>query len=1139
MIREICKALGAAFLLALAIAFFAATAGAQGSRKDDVVFNAQGRPMAGAAVRICTSSATGQPCSPLALIYSDPALTQALANPLATDGLGNYTFYAAAGKYMIEISGPGITTKQLPNVILPSDPSTPTFTTVTTTSGISAFSLSLVGNLTVNGSASIAGTLSVGGVALPSASADNTWTAPQRFKGPIPYRDATAYGAVSSSLTFTGTISGGTHTLTVNATGDWQNGQSIAVIGAGPTASITAPTLTALSVSSIARSSNVVTATVSSTATLNLSGQYVRLTGVTDSSYNGVFWISGGTGTTATWNQNGANSSSSGGSITPGVAVFEGIPAGSTTYSYNIIAVDTSGGYSAKSATMTVTNGTSSLSDLNFNWLWWNAVSGADYYAIYRNGTFIGRAYSNGYKDDGIVWLNTPNIPNASPSSAGPQTLVTSVAAGTGTTTLTLSGLASTTATNAFTFHDSAPAINAALTDALADSVIGGMTAGAPEVVLPAGLYWVSRITWPSPSSTTLRQVGAIQLTTHPIIMDNTTAPSLVGQSNSFGTINYNGDGQANIKSDVNSGTYAVEPIVIKGPGGGKTVKNVHLDSLTVRGIVLAASPQAGANGFTIDNVSVSMNNSYYGECLWIDSDAIFGRITNLRCAASTVTTPARPSIHLSSVSLGGSWIDLAFERIFMRNGLFYVDSPTYSFTQSGSVSRIQHWKMNEIQSESTTVKGVFTVDSSCNELAGGTNAIGMLDTIVQRVDFADPVTPLKGFVYTPRVGMPGCTGSGISPIITSMGGLGMAVTGSDTVGMANTNRFVSFDPGDGSAPDANTNELEGGSYFRSGSVQENNPLYLGFTNQNSTTEPILAALLRIPTAAVVDNGAGGTCSAGTYYFRVAVGDGTGGFSKASQEVSITTAGGRILQVQYSVGSSPYNKFGTTYRIYVGTTSGGENTYYTGTFNTFNYTCASGTAGTPQEFTNAYSYKLPSLSGQAGWFGGTDPAFKFGFGKTNPAFMLDVAGTVHADTGFNGPGFTNLRTCSIVVGADNASVALVTGDLGPQGGQCLIPVAATVIEITVKADAGTPNVIVQKEHGATPTALLSTALATASAGGVACSRPTAVACLDGVTTASATLQNTSLSAGDWIGLASGTPGGTAKRMSISLTYSVN
>ena len=164
---------------------------AQGSRKDNVVFNAQGRPMAGATVRVCTSAATGQPCSPLALIYSDAALTQALANPTTTDGLGNYTFYAAPGRYEVEISqGPSIITKQLPNVILPSDPTAPTFTTVTTTSGISAFSLSLSGNLTVNGSAAVTGSLTVGGSPVPSTS--RTISGPPRSVSRDPTRGATS-----------------------------------------------------------------------------------------------------------------------------------------------------------------------------------------------------------------------------------------------------------------------------------------------------------------------------------------------------------------------------------------------------------------------------------------------------------------------------------------------------------------------------------------------------------------------------------------------------------------------------------------------------------------------------------------------------------------------------------------------------------------------------------------------------------------------------------------------------------------------------------------------------------------------------------------------------------------------------------
>ncbi len=112
----------AAFILAAlfcAAGPWAANTRAQGSRKDDVVFNSRGQPLAGATIRVCTASATTTPpCTPLALIYSDVALTQALANPTTSDGMGNYKFYAAPGRYVIEISGPSITTRQVRDVIL-------------------------------------------------------------------------------------------------------------------------------------------------------------------------------------------------------------------------------------------------------------------------------------------------------------------------------------------------------------------------------------------------------------------------------------------------------------------------------------------------------------------------------------------------------------------------------------------------------------------------------------------------------------------------------------------------------------------------------------------------------------------------------------------------------------------------------------------------------------------------------------------------------------------------------------------------------------------------------------------------------------------------------------------------------------
>jgi hypothetical protein len=176
-----------------------------------------------------------------------------------------------------------------------------------------------------------------------------------------------------------------------------------------------------------------------------------------------------------------------------------------------------------------------------------------------------------------------------------------------------------------------------------------------------------------------------------------------------------------------------------------------------------------------------------------------------------------------------------------------------------------------------------------------------------------------------------------------------------------------------------------------------------------------------------------------------------------------------------------------------------------------------------------------------------------GIATNNPGYTLDVNGTVNATT-FRGSGASltsippsalttaaNRRTCMIVIGADNGS-ALADADIAPQGQQCYIPAAATVVEINVRADAGTPNVIVQRRRGASTVAdLTSAALATAASGGAACAMSsTSQTCIDGTTSSgSVTLSNTSLSAGDWIETRTATAGGTAKRMSISIVYTIN
>lgn len=132
----------------------------------------------------------------------------------------------------------------------------------------------------------------------------------------------------------------------------------------------------------------------------------------------------------------------------------------------------------------------------------------------------------------------------------------------------------------------------------------------------------------------------------------------------------------------------------------------------------------------------------------------------------------------------------------------------------------------------------------------------------------------------------------------------------------------------------------------------------------------------------------------------------------------------------------------------------------------------------------------------------------------------------------------NRRNCDLAVG-DESSSAITNAQLGPQSRICYVPAGATIVELDVAADGGTPNVIVGKNHAGTISNIVSSALATAASGGIACSNTGGTTGIDGATTCSATLQNTSLSAGDYLELVSGTAGGTAKLMTIHVIYTVN
>src|ERR1022692_3659590 len=166
-------------------------------------------------------------------------------------------------------------------------------------------------------------------------------------------------------------------------------------------------------------------------------------------------------------------------------------------------------------------------------------------------------------------------------------------------------------------------------------------------------------------------------------------------------------------------------------------------------------------------------------------------------------------------------------------------------------------------------------------------------------------------------------------------------------------------------------------------------------------------------------------------------------------------------------------------------------------------------------------------------------------GLTGSALSGDVTNSGNAVTiAANAVGASNIavvntsRPLCLPLGSKSASAALADSDLADSD-QYLVSTASTLVEITVRADGGTPNIILGRDRAGAVVNLTSAALATAASGAVACANVGGTTGLNGATTCSATLQNASLSAGDWILPVNGTAGGVAKQMSACLTWTVN
>lgn len=160
--------------------------------------------------------------------------------------------------------------------------------------------------------------------------------------------------------------------------------------------------------------------------------------------------------------------------------------AGSTTYSYQVVAFDYNLGTPGPTSSFTTTTGNATLAYPNYNNLTWTCSTwtppantpGMIMYVIYKSGSYLGMTVLCSYRDIGqTAYATRPFWVPLSVPGALNDDLETTISSGAGTTSLTLAASASNTISGVYVQHDDTPAYKAAETAALGN---GGGTVYFP-----------------------------------------------------------------------------------------------------------------------------------------------------------------------------------------------------------------------------------------------------------------------------------------------------------------------------------------------------------------------------------------------------------------------------------------------------------------------------------------------------------------------------------------------------------------------------------------------------------------------------------------------------------------------------------
>lgn len=581
-------------VLILALLFLPSMAYGQGSRFDGVAQRTvQGflAPIPGATITVCTSVATGIPCSPTTTIYLDQGLTQPAPNPFQADSNGNFGFWIGpGGSYKYSITAAGVTGS---------------LSTVAQIAATGCVPGSPVNALQKNS----------GGACTASGLIDDGTTVTEdrdhAFKGPNPYFDVTRYGArafLNAPSSTTATCVSGNTAVTLAAAIDFIIGDGIVLGQCGPSTALTTPAAPsavaqrAVINGATTRSYKVVaedfqlglTAASAATSIANGAATLGAINAATTTGYT----ASGGL---VTYTTSAAHNLSPGARIlfgtTGGVYQVVSTPSGTT---FTITKVN------QRDVPVSVPDSQSVNVESHIQVYWTNQANMMRWW-IYRqdggagNFNLVGVQESTEpfYDDKGFTAPSAPSyVPLTAPASATKQSLATTIVSGAGTASIVVANTPSTSVAGVAALHDSTVGFNAAITAAQA---IAGGRAYIPKA--PSGQSFPINFPWVQPFSnaaqTQIEFMGPISAS-QPVVFQLNTHLQGVGDT-AGGRPNFSRTYYAKISG-------SAYPLV-QAYGGENNISHVLINAtLPQQSALVAGSPiNFGNNG----PVTIDLTNSY------------------------------------------------------------------------------------------------------------------------------------------------------------------------------------------------------------------------------------------------------------------------------------------------------------------------------------------------------------------------------------------------------------------------------------------------------------------------------------------------------------------------------------------------